>query len=117
MCGESGEDQRRVSSCRAPFRDPLRRVHDLRHKLFETTSAVPVRIAPAVEDVSTLAVPSPGVQFPSRRRVWALDDQQLGSLVRAHNDLVKLLVEVDGCLLYTSPSPRDLSTSRMPSSA
>ena len=24
---------------------------------------------------------------------------------------------VDVCLLYTSPSPRDLSTSRMPSSA
>ena len=29
--------------------------------------------------------------------------------------LTKALVE--GCLLYTSPSPRDLSTSRMPSSA
>ena len=30
----------------------------------------------------------------------------------------KLLVpESLGCLLYTSPSPRDLSTSRMPSSA
>ena len=28
-----------------------------------------------------------------------------------------LLVFVDVCLLYTSPSPRDLSTSRMPSSA
>ena len=25
--------------------------------------------------------------------------------------------EMDNCLLYTSPSPRDLSTSRMPSSA
>ena len=25
--------------------------------------------------------------------------------------------EYMGCLLYTSPSPRDLSTSRMPSSA
>ena len=25
--------------------------------------------------------------------------------------------EGEGCLLYTSPSPRDLSTSRMPSSA
>ena len=25
--------------------------------------------------------------------------------------------EIQGCLLYTSPSPRDLSTSRMPSSA
>ena len=24
---------------------------------------------------------------------------------------------ITGCLLYTSPSPRDLSTSRMPSSA
>ena len=24
---------------------------------------------------------------------------------------------IEGCLLYTSPSPRDLSTSRMPSSA
>ena len=28
------------------------------------------------------------------------------------------VVDVEGsCLLYTSPSPRDLSTSRMPSSA
>ena len=26
-------------------------------------------------------------------------------------------VQLDSCLLYTSPSPRDLSTSRMPSSA
>ena len=26
-------------------------------------------------------------------------------------------VKDQGCLLYTSPSPRDLSTSRMPSSA
>ena len=25
--------------------------------------------------------------------------------------------KLNGCLLYTSPSPRDLSTSRMPSSA
>ena len=25
--------------------------------------------------------------------------------------------DIHGCLLYTSPSPRDLSTSRMPSSA
>ena len=27
------------------------------------------------------------------------------------------VIEDKGCLLYTSPSPRDLSTSRMPSSA
>ena len=31
--------------------------------------------------------------------------------------LFPLLVLIGGCLLYTSPSPRDLSTSRMPSSA
>ena len=30
---------------------------------------------------------------------------------------VKVVNLVTGCLLYTSPSPRDLSTSRMPSSA
>ena len=27
------------------------------------------------------------------------------------------VTDAEGCLLYTSPSPRDLSTSRMPSSA
>ena len=27
-----------------------------------------------------------------------------------------LFIAIKGCLLYTSPSPRDLSTSRMPSS-
>ena len=30
---------------------------------------------------------------------------------------IAMMGEDDGCLLYTSPSPRDLSTSRMPSSA
>ena len=28
-----------------------------------------------------------------------------------------LIVKVEGCLLYTSPSPRDRTRSRMPSSA
>ena len=32
-------------------------------------------------------------------------------------DLFFAMKEYRGCLLYTSPSPRDLSTSRMPSSA
>ena len=31
--------------------------------------------------------------------------------------IVNDMSEVNICLLYTSPSPRDLSTSRMPSSA
>ena len=32
-------------------------------------------------------------------------------------DRLEEIVEMISCLLYTSPSPRDLSTSRMPSSA
>ena len=43
-------------------------------------------------------------------------------LSELHNvDIAELIEELDekygNCLLYTSPSPRDLSTSRMPSSA
>ena len=34
-----------------------------------------------------------------------------------HNIPMAPVNGVDDCLLYTSPSPRDLSTSRMPSSA
>ena len=33
------------------------------------------------------------------------------------NTEADLFITTDACLLYTSPSPRDLSTSRMPSSA
>ena len=37
---------------------------------------------------------------------------------RAFTEHIEKLAElVSACLLYTSPSPRDLSTSRMPSSA
>ena len=56
-------------------------------------------------------------------RLAALDqDFLLGESMRG----VRFLMEYEkaeqalkawGCLLYTSPSPRDLSTSRMPSSA
>ena len=40
--------------------------------------------------------------------------------VMFNEDLIydgKVVKSYKGCLLYTSPSPRDLSTSRMPSSA
>ena len=42
-----------------------------------------------------------------------------GDVTKAASEipLVKKVISVEGCLLYTSPSPRDLSTSRMPSSA
>ena len=43
-----------------------------------------------------------------------------GSLSETHAEKICKLMDLalkNGCLLYTSPSPRDLSTSRMPSSA
>ena len=50
---------------------------------------------------------------PHRAERYTLDVADL------HVDLSKNLLtdEIRDCLLYTSPSPRDLSTSRMPSSA
>ena len=43
------------------------------------------------------------------------DHNSLAGVVRAYAALKELRRSI--CLLYTSPSPRDLSTSRMPSSA
>ena len=37
--------------------------------------------------------------------------------IHAKTQTMEQWAEEYGCLLYTSPSPRDLSTSRMPSSA
>ena len=42
------------------------------------------------------------------------DRMSTGKEIKQHN---KKRYQSDRCLLYTSPSPRDLSTSRMPSSA
>ena len=40
-----------------------------------------------------------------------------GDLIRGQVFAVFVITVAAACLLYTSPSPRDLSTSRMPSSA
>ena len=54
------------------------------------------------------------------RRLRLIDfAQQLPEVSRetSHDKGQSSNAELDTCLLYTSPSPRDLSTSRMPSSA
>ena len=40
-----------------------------------------------------------------------------GSRFKSDIGIKNKRIKAIGCLLYTSPSPRDLSTSRMPSSA
>ena len=66
---------------------------------------------------STLSQLEQGLGNPSIETVWALSE----ALGLTFSDLVdtppRRVEVIRFCLLYTSPSPRDLSTSRMPSSA
>ena len=57
----------------------------------------------------------------NQKRIWSEQGIEVAFTVVKHQlESVKELFEAEQyyhCLLYTSPSPRDLSTSRMPSSA
>ena len=53
-----------------------------------------------------------GLVFRNLQAVWSIP-----AMAVPKKDLFRLVSDYKACLLYTSPSPRDLSTSRMPSSA
>ena len=55
-----------------------------------------------------------GIILESSNPIKKLSDKQV---VDIYTGKIDNWQQVGGCLLYTSPSPRDLSTSRMPSSA
>ena len=79
--------------------------------------------------VGTLAGTFGGILVSNRLTNYRIE--QLEKKVAEHNNVVERTYKLEGqmtevqhdirdlkgCLLYTSPSPRDLSTSRMPSSA
>ena len=46
-----------------------------------------------------------------------IHDEIIKIKAETDKDIISIIEDVGACLLYTSPSPRDLSTSRMPSSA
>ena len=77
----------------------------------------------ALEPLEEHGVPSYAIQAVQRgvKRVHLLDGNMLGCLSRElfSNEGVGVMIYADSylCLLYTSPSPRDGATSRMPSSA
>ena len=50
-------------------------------------------------------------------RVARMVDEQGPVIVLKNNTPKYLIIEFNSCLLYTSPSPRDSTLSRMPSSA
>ena len=58
-----------------------------------------------------------GIDSPFTRTRAVLDMMKGWEIMKAVTEGTEYLRENSDCLLYTSPSPRDLSTSRMPSSA
>ena len=54
------------------------------------------------------------IKFNNKEFILSCDDGQEEHLEEL---LIQISQKFNNCLLYTSPSPRDLSTSRMPSSA
>ena len=73
-----------------------------------------------LEQTRTEAKEALGVARRARSRLrwhWALEMITTGQARLLPSSGIRSLWLLRSCLLYTSPSPRDLSTSRMPSSA
>ena len=78
-----------------------------------------------IENYCTLEFPSRSANEGFARAAAACFAAQLDPTLEEINDVktavseavTNAIVHAYPCLLYTSPSPRDLSTSRMPSSA
>ena len=60
---------------------------------------------------------NPGESVKDRAALFIIKDAIKKKLITSGGTVVEGTAGNTGCLLYTSPSPRDLSTSRMPSSA
>ena len=60
---------------------------------------------------------SPHFLFGDRVEMEDVDPGIKRQILGHNDDLLLVKAVFETCLLYTSPSPRDLSTSRMPSSA
>ena len=69
---------------------------------------------PATEGVDALAQELAKLQDNGKRRIAFLGTRHV-PVVDIH--LIELIARSLACLLYTSPSPRDMRRSRMPSSA
>ena len=71
--------------------------------------------------LAIIIIPDDGIEMSELARTLGLENSTVTRLIarlERNNYVTRKKSEVDkSCLLYTSPSPRDLSTSRMPSSA
>ena len=55
--------------------------------------------------------------FESKKPINDYIKKQESNVIAIKESLISKVDAIDGCLLYTSPSPRDRTRSRMPSSA
>jgi len=80
-------------------------------------------VAATDEWIADAALEAIDVSFEELPSVMSIDEalSQLGEPIHPRGNVHKAVAlefgDTEDCLLYTSPSPRDLSTSRMPSSA
>ena len=97
-----------VDTPRLKFEDDFVVVND-------STGRSKVKYFYSLED--NLTTPQKDITMPEANVKFKLDNETMNKLKRAASTLGHSEISISGCLLYTSPSPRDLSTSRMPSSA
>ena len=77
-----------------------------------------VTVAPAMADQALAASKNCMACHAVDKKLVGPSYKDVASKYAGQKDAVdKLAAKIMNCLLYTSPSPRDLSTSRMPSSA
>ena len=63
-------------------------------------------------------IKSKSILIKSNKSEYLIDNGNEAIILKINNkNFLKKIYYAPSCLLYTSPSPRDLSTSRMPSSA
>ena len=77
----------------------------------------PKIVDPATNQTRWLLSQGQDVNVPTLPAVATSLDQVTTDVTAIFEDDQYYYITSSGCLLYTSPSPRDLSTSRMPSSA
>ena len=85
-------------------------------KIIEDISAKQIKDTPKFSSGDTVVV-SVKVKEGKRERIQAFEGVVVAVKNRGISSSFTVRKISYGCLLYTSPSPRDLSTSRMPSSA
>ena len=122
---EAVEELVENGTLRSHIRDSLKGVFDLQRLIARVATG---RVSP--RDLSSISqtlakVPSLKAKLSDRKsKLLNGLESELDLCAELRGELEQALIEAcpphlrDGnCLLYTSPSPRDLSTSRMPSSA